>query len=58
MNITQYTVQEDATPRDPSQFSGGYGQLSYSRLEKPPEVYEAPLGVIMVGSDGKPYISW
>lgn len=37
MNITQYTVQEDATPRDPSQFSGGYGQLSYSRLERPDE---------------------
>ena len=37
MNITQYTVQEDATPRDPSQFSGGYGQLTYTRLERPNE---------------------
>ena len=33
-NLTQYSVQEDATPKNPSQFSGGYGQLTYTRLER------------------------
>lgn len=33
--LTDFSVSEQATPYDPSQFTGGFGQLSYTKLSTP-----------------------
>ena len=37
--LISYSVQEDSMPLDPSNFSGGYGQLSVSQLHEDDELF-------------------